>query len=159
MYIENVYKTFSTNSALHCNFLNNFLTFQFNKKLILACDMAGPGFDYIYKKDPKGAAKNVQCIHTSNNAGTVERKCHQDWLMGHCGEYQDAGSDVEAVYCSIMRNCKVEPMLSHSLCPFFYVSAFKNDFIVDNPYNCRSSRMAKNLPANFKMGFMETRKK
>lgn len=43
---------------------------------ILACDMAGPGFDYIYKKDPKGAAKNVQCIHTSM-AGTAERNCHQ----------------------------------------------------------------------------------
>lgn len=43
---------------------------------IIACDMAGPGFDYIYKKDPKGAAKNVQCIHTSM-AGTAERNCHQ----------------------------------------------------------------------------------
>lgn len=121
--------------------------------------MAGPGFDFIYKRDPKEAAKNVQCIHTSISAGTVERNCHQDWLMGNCGKYQDGADDLQAVYCQIMRSCKSNPILSHSLCPYFYNSAFTNDFKVDNKSRCLSTRMARNLPDNFKMGFRETRRR
>lgn len=139
----------------------NFFSFNSgnNFALFAACDMAGPGFDYLYKKDPKRAAKNVQCIHTSNNAGTKERNCHQDWLMGHCGQYQDAANVTEAVFCALVRNCPTQPLLSHSTCPYFYNSAFKNDFVANNRYKCSSKRMVKNLPANFKMGFMESRKK
>ena len=121
--------------------------------------MAGPGFDYIYKKDPKLAAKNVQCIHTSINAGTKERNCHQNWLMGHCGQYQDAANVTESVLCTLLRKCPNEPLFSHSTCPYFYNAAFKYDFVANNRYKCPSKRMAKNLPANFKMGFMELRKK
>lgn len=38
----------------------------------------------LYKngKNAKRAAKNVQCIHTSIDAGTTLRTCHQDFLMG-----------------------------------------------------------------------------
>lgn len=128
-------------------------------KRFSACDMAGPGFDFIYKKDPKRAAKNVQCIHTSINLGTMERKCHQDWLMGHCGITQDAGHDVGAAICLVTRNCPPAIITNHSLCPIFYNAAFKNDFKANTRMNCASNRMAKNLPADFKMGFMETRKK
>lgn len=47
------------------------------------CDMANIGFDGVYKKDPKDAAENVQCIFTSNYAGSSMRdQCHQNWLMG-----------------------------------------------------------------------------
>lgn len=123
------------------------------------CDMAGPGFDFIYKRDPKNAAKNVQCLHTSATAGTIERNCHQNWLLGYCGRHQPAGQDIQVAYCELLRNCDYEPILSHGLCPFFYTSAFRHDFIADNFYNCSSSRMVKDLPPNYKMGYMESRQK
>ncbi|CRL02078.1 CLUMA_CG015386, isoform A [Clunio marinus] len=126
------------------------------------CDMAGPGFDYIYRRDPKEAAKNVQCIHTSDNAGTKIRNCHQNWLMGYCGISQPAGNDIEAILCELFQACEDRspaPINNHSLCPHFYNSAFENNFIADNPFHCPSQRMAKNLPEDFKMGFMEKRKR
>lgn len=127
----------------------------------LACDMAGPGFDFIYKRDPKRAAKNVQCIHTSITAGTKERQCHQDWLMGDCGKYQDAAENLPAIFWEVVKgsHCNESPKFSHNLCPYFYNSAFEHDFVVDNHYNCSSKRMATNLPVDFKMGFTETRKR
>lgn len=121
--------------------------------------MAGPGFDHIYRKDPQNAAKNVQCIHTSNNLGTSERKCHQDWLMGNCGRNQPGAQDVSAAICFLLNNCPDSIMSSHSLCPVFYNSAFTNDFLADTKQNCRSNRIAKNLPKGFKMGCMESRRK
>lgn len=121
--------------------------------------MAGPGFDFIYTKDPKQAAKNVQCIHTSAYAGTLERNCHQDWLMGHCGRYLYARDDVEALLCEIFGRCNPEPNQSHSMCPVLYNSAFKNNFVFNNRHLCRSRRMVQNLPADFKMGYMETRRR
>jgi hypothetical protein len=125
--------------------------------------MAGPGFDLIYTKESKDAALNVQCIHTSIDAGTKERKCHQDWLMGYCGKYQNAADHyVPAIYCQLSKeinNCTGNPKFSHNLCPYFYNAAFEHDFTVDNHYKCLSTRMTKNLPVNFKMGYMETRKK
>ncbi|EDS42481.1 triacylglycerol lipase [Culex quinquefasciatus] len=52
------------------------------------CDPAGPGFDGpdtpLSILDPKLAARNVQCIHTSL-LGTTRRSCHQNWNMGNCG--------------------------------------------------------------------------
>lgn len=116
--------------------------------------MAGPGFDGVYKRDPKLAAKNVQCIHTSWYAGTHDRNCHQNWLMGHCGRYQSAEDDAQDIYCALFRQCKVEPINSHSMCPFLYNSAFKNSFVFDNRNKCSSDRMAKNLPKDFRMGYM-----
>lgn len=53
------------------------------KKSFPACDSADPGFllyDLLF--DSKLAAQNVQCIHTSIDAGTSIYNCHQDWLMG-----------------------------------------------------------------------------
>jgi len=50
--------------------------------LIDLCDMAGPGFNFMQRHDPKDAAQNVQCIHTTNSLGTFVYNCHQDWLMG-----------------------------------------------------------------------------
>lgn len=53
------------------------------------CEMAGPGFDGGKNADPKMAAISSQCIHTASGGyGTRERKCHQNWLMGNCGEIQ-----------------------------------------------------------------------
>jgi hypothetical protein len=121
--------------------------------------MAGPGFDYINSSDPKQAAKNVQCIHTSNTAGTKERKCHQNWLMGNCGKSQPAGNDGLGIFCGLTKTCKNETLFNHNVCPYLYNSAFTNDFVASNRYNCQSTRMAKNLPVKFKMGYMETRKK
>lgn len=51
--------------------------------------MAGPGFDGGKNADPKMAAIRSQCIHTASGGyGTRERTCHQNWLMGNCGEQQ-----------------------------------------------------------------------
>lgn len=51
--------------------------------------MAGPGFDGGKNADPKMAAIRSQCIHTASGGyGTRERTCHQNWLMGNCGETQ-----------------------------------------------------------------------
>lgn len=128
--------------------------------LILACDMAAPGIDKIVKTNPKTAAKNVQCIHTSEGIGTSERHCHQDWSLGICGTYQPAADEVKSFLCDMTKTCgNFTGMGHHTTCPLFYNSAFRHDFIADNHYNCRSRRIAKNLPENFKMGFMETRRK
>lgn len=54
------------------------------KKIVIpVADPAGPLFElYDSCHDPKDAADNVQCIHTSGVFGTTSYKCHQDWLMG-----------------------------------------------------------------------------
>lgn len=106
--------------------------------------MAGPGFDFIYRKDPKEAAQNVQCIHTSF-AGTQFRDCHQNWLMGYCGKRQPGGN--------------LLGLNSHSLCPYFYISAFENDFLVNDIYHCPRHRQMQNVSESFKMGYMEDRKR
>ncbi|CAG9808811.1 unnamed protein product [Chironomus riparius] len=109
------------------------------------CDPAGPGFVLAFELRPTFAAKNVQCIHTSSAKGTMKRNCHQDWLMGKCGRSQDAAG--------------IFPRGSHGLCPKFYNSAFTNNFYAtENMYRCPSRRVAVNVPKNFKMGYMETRK-
>ena len=66
-----------------CNFQINYILF-----LLKACDPAGPGFDPVYRLDPKRAANFIQCIHTSNTYGTKVYNCHQDWRMGVCGHKQ-----------------------------------------------------------------------
>lgn len=57
---------------------------EFLKKFSPAvCDKAGPGFDFIYKNDPKLSAKTLQCIDTSNLLGSnIHDNCHKNWLMG-----------------------------------------------------------------------------
>lgn len=50
-------------------------------------------------------------------------------------------------------------MGSHGLCPYFYLSAFTNDFTaVPKPTECGSRRLASQWPRGFKMGYTETRK-
>lgn len=79
--------------SVHCESLvpitkSNFITSIF---LIIVCESAGPGFDGGKNADPKLAARNAQCIHTAAGGfGTRERNCHQNWLMGNCGESQVA---------------------------------------------------------------------
>lgn len=54
--------------------------------MLVVCEPAGPDFDNATTVDPKLAALDTQCIHTAaGGLGTVERRCHQDWLMGYCG--------------------------------------------------------------------------
>lgn len=110
--------------------------------------MAGPGFDEKPQRlfDPKESAKNVQCIHTSADAGTKQRNCHQDWNMGICG-YHQIGA-------------KKPPLGSHGLCPIFYNSAFDNNFYAEeNPQQCTKVQIRQRYwPENFKMGYMEKRK-
>lgn len=65
--------------------------------------------------------------------------------MGSCGIYQKAST--------------VPPLMSHGLCPYFYNSAFKNDFKSKNNTGCSTSKAALKIPVDFKMGYMEMRRK
>ncbi|XP_055856125.1 uncharacterized protein LOC129919295 [Episyrphus balteatus] len=113
-----------------------------------ACDMAGPGFDWFDKFDPTVAAKNVQCIHTSKDKGTLSRNCHQNWNMGVCGMYQYASGILPGT------------LSSHGLCTRFYNAAFSNNFYAEHvPEQCNLvSTVPQTWPHNYKMGYMERRK-
>jgi hypothetical protein len=101
------------------------------------CEPAGPYFNM--NDDPKPAAKNVACIDTSNDKGTYIYNCHQNFRMGYCGWTQPAAG--------------AYPMGHHGLCPYFYNSAFTNNFTEHNYYGCTSPRLLTNLPDNVKMGY------
>lgn len=101
------------------------------------CDPAGPGFSNNI--DPKLSAKNVACINTSTDKGTSQYNCHQNFRMGKCGSSQlGAGA---------------YPLGSHGLCPYYYALAFTNDFVPNNFHKCGSSRLAKNVTSDVKMGY------
>lgn len=111
------------------------------------CDIAGPAFDFRRAHiDHRSAAKNVQCIHTSRDKGSRHTTtCHQNWKMGTCGWFQTAAAD--------------PPKGSHGLCPYFYLSAFTNDFLaVPKPMGCMARKLASHWPSGFKMGYNEHRK-
>ena len=78
--------------------------------------------------------------------------------MGICGKTQVASDHAKWRYCQRFKTCDPLIYYDHGLCPHFYNSAFKNDFIAKNQYNCDSTSPANNLPENFKMGYMETRR-
>lgn len=106
-----------------------------------ACEPAGPGFDApnlaFSQLDPKLAARNVQCIFTSQ-VGVKRRSCHQNWNMGDCGLGQPGANIIVA----------------HILCPKFYNSAFRNEFrSVRKPDKCVSFRAMAELPVNHRMGY------
>lgn len=124
------------------------------------CEPAGPGFDFKSSTmNPQNAAKNVACVHTSTFAGTSQRLCHQDWLMGRCGNYQPASNIWKLFYCVSTKQCNPSFYYSHGLCPNFYTSAFKNDFFADTKTKkCGSKREPTEIPPGFKMGYMESRK-
>lgn len=89
--------------------------------------------------DPKPAAKNVACISTSSDKGTVVYNCHQNFRMGICGFAQVAAGPY--------------PLGSHGLCPYMYLSAFENDFTSNNIYGCYSERSIKSPTNDVKMGY------
>jgi hypothetical protein len=136
---------------------------------IHGCDPPGPGFDpHIFRNvDPKSSAKNVHCINTSVDKGTNIYNCHVNFRMGICGRKQIAatrkpfgshGLCVSVTRESAIKSIKMTVSLLLPFQPFFYNAAFENDFISDNFYNCTSNRMATNVPRDFKMGYMETRR-
>uniref|UniRef100_A0A1B0CRY6 Lipase domain-containing protein n=1 Tax=Lutzomyia longipalpis TaxID=7200 RepID=A0A1B0CRY6_LUTLO len=111
------------------------------------CDIAGPAFDFRRAHiDHRNAARNVQCIHTSRDKGSRHTTtCHQNWKMGTCGWFQTAAAD--------------PPKGSHGLCPYFYLSAFSNDFLaVPKPMGCMARKPARYWPEGFRMGYREPRK-
>jgi hypothetical protein len=117
--------------------------FPFDNKIdrIDACDPAGPGFDNLMSTaNPQNAAKNVQCINTSIDKGTSIYNCHQNFRMGRCGILQPGSTTY--------------PKRHHGLCPYYYNSAFKNDFIPRQDNECRSRREPESFPQNLKMGFL-----
>jgi hypothetical protein len=116
---------------------------------------------YDVTVDSKTAAKNVQCIHTSGFPGTILYRCHQDWLMGVCGVTQKAAEVVSWFLCTFGYRCTVnhEVEVSHDICNAMYIEAFEHEFIAQNQHNCSNVLDSRSLPRNFKMGYMETRRK
>ncbi|GAB0096072.1 hypothetical protein DMENIID0001_115300 [Sergentomyia squamirostris] len=125
-------------------------------KEIDVCDPAGIGF--LPLSDPKLSAQNVQCIHTSSLVkGSIWRDCHQDWNMGICAIIQEGTGSFLGL------GLENGEMNSHARCPYVYNSAFENNFpAIPKPLVCvLLNPLILNLatyPANFKMGYMETRK-
>lgn len=112
--------------------------------------------------------KLFEGIHTSKGKGTRKRNCHQDWLMGRCGQKQEAAGpapkgkgDLILFILVFNINFLFKFLLgNHGLCPYFYNSAFTNDFYAtENIYECSSRRTATNYPEFFKMGYLERRKR
>lgn len=44
------------------------------------------------------------------------------------------------------------------MCNYFYASAFEHDFIANNLHHCKVN-IPWNMPKDFKMGYMETRRR
>lgn len=112
---------------------------------MIACDAAGPGFDSnitYSQQSPLESAKFVQCVHTSYDKGTNKRSCHQNWHLGYCGISQIAAGPY--------------PLGSHGLCPYFYNSAFNNQFYaIPKPAVClTSNRLPSNTPDGMAMGYV-----
>lgn len=82
-------------------------------------------------------------------------------FLGKCGISQPAATDPGKWLMCLTRSCpnSSKPKISHSLCNEFYISAFENDFVANNANKCRKVVDAKDLPAGFKMGYMEMRRK
>lgn len=88
------------------------------------------------------SAKFVQCIHTSYDKGTNKRDCHQNWHLGYCGMNQIAAGPY--------------PLGSHGLCPYFYNSAFSNQFVaIPKPAHCSTSqRLPPKISDGMAMGYV-----
>lgn len=79
--------------------------------------------------------------------------------MGECGRSQPARDALKWAHCERTGECDPRLYESHGLCPYFYNSAFRNDFVANNTfYKCSSEREPKEIPRGFKMGYLETRK-
>jgi hypothetical protein len=84
--------------------------------------------------------------------------------MGNCGISQLAGTP-ETVVDSFLALGAIasdkEPSSSHDFCNYFYISAFENDFIARNTNDstCLGTMDISELPEDFKMGCMESRRK
>lgn len=77
--------------------------------------------------------------------------------MGVCGFFQPAVPTELLTPCDMTMNCFNEPLLSHNMCPDIYISAFKNNFYSNNKYKCLSFKKAQNVPADYRMGYSETK--
>lgn len=110
---------------------------------ILACDMAGPGFDPI-AIDHSKAGKNVQCFHTSRDKGTLIHSCHRNIMLGSCGFSQPS-------VASQMH------LGSHGLCVQIYINSFDYPFyaLKTPPPECVSFRMAARIPNEYTVGYEE----
>jgi hypothetical protein len=80
-------------------------------------------------------------------------------MMGRCGRDQPAADFWKWAFCSVSPTCDSSIHESHGLCPHFYTSAFKNNFVADNSvYKCGTEREPTEVIDGFKMGYMESRK-
>uniref|UniRef100_A0A336MRC7 CSON003936 protein n=1 Tax=Culicoides sonorensis TaxID=179676 RepID=A0A336MRC7_CULSO len=118
--------------------------FKFGPRKISRIDVCDPAYP-LFPADIDMAlryafsADIVQCIHTSADYGTPLRWCPISWSMGNCGWTQPAAT--------------VPPRLHHGLCPYFYTSAFKNDFkAIEKPPQCPSTKIG-NYQNGFVMGY------
>lgn len=72
---------------------------------------------------------------------------------GNCGLWQPAAN----LWGVITSNDTAQ--LSHTLCNDFFINSFENDFIAKNMQNCPGVVAESKLPPNFKMGYMENRRR
>lgn len=108
------------------------------------CDPAGPGFDFFETTTgPTQAAKNVQCIHTTNLLGTGVYNCDHDWRMGNdCGFGQTWDGE-----------------RSHNICNDYYNAAFDRDFLPLAKSDCPSAMpidITRPECSKAKMGYFRT---
>jgi len=110
---------------------------------LLACDMAGPGFDPI-AMDHSKAGKNVQCFHTSRDKGTLIHSCHRNIMLGSCGLSQPS----VAIQLHLG---------SHGLCVDIYINTFDYPFyaLKSTPPECISFTTAAKIPNDYTVGYDE----
>lgn len=111
--------------------------------IILACDMAGPGFDPI-AIDHSKAGKNVQCFHSSRDKGTLIHSCHRNIMFGSCGLSQP----------SVASQLHLG---SHGLCVDIYINTFDYPFyaLKSPPSECISFTTPAKIPNDYTVGYEE----
>lgn len=72
-------------------------------------------------------------------------------FQGYCGLSQPAANLLGII------TGDGEAESSHTLCNDFYINAFEHNFFANNAEKCPG--VTRNLPPNFRMGYMETRKR
>jgi hypothetical protein len=84
---------------------------------------------------------------------------------GNCGLTQPGSKDYPSGFFTRISDSitgrlrvKKRSQRSHFLCNHFYASAFDHDFVANNQHHCKV-KIPENMPENFKMGYMETRRR
>lgn len=87
-------------------------------------------------------------------------------FSGNCGISQPGASSTMPLFLADLLDESLSTHLrpqrkkmSHEMCNEFFVNSFEHDFIANNTMSCSNVIDLSQLPVNFKMGFMEKRRK